>query len=161
MAALDHLDPRRVRGNDLRIGARTSAVDGTVTDRAGWGPGADEGVPQCMRLARATEVPRRPCAVCTHFRHDRGQERMRIEGLVAVPAAEGGFIQPQEGYVVREMSDVATDPRMIYSPGEYGLCLRWSGRLARRWARRDDRRAQEALTHRFSTCEEWAAVGRF
>ena len=125
---------------DATPGVVTRNADGGTTARFGYG-GVD-GAPQVSQIVQATEQPSSPCALCIHFAYDRGQNFFDREGLHTVPKTEGGFLQPGR---TRMVDDVVAGG--AYDSREYGFC-----RAARRGPR---------LTHRFSTCEKWAAIGKF
>ena len=166
MAIRDHLDPRRIRGTDVRLedagvapGGATANSDGTVSERFGSnfvGDSEEGGVPLTSKIVRSMDIPRQPCVMCRHFRYDSGQQFFDSEGLGQVSGPEGGFMRPEGG----TMQELATGEGGIYDSREYGACTRWSGRLARRWGF-DSRRARSQLAHRFSTCEEWILLGKF
>jgi len=151
MALKDHLDPRRARGNDLRLkGGQTVNPDGSLTTRESSDfLEGDPTAPTQTRITRSTSVPKRPCTMCRHFSYDKGQQFFDHEGVGQVPKSEGGIIKP--GSDGRAKGELATGDGGIYDSDEYGFCRRWTFRFGRR--------AQ--LTHRFGTCEEWEAVGRF
>lgn len=127
--------------HDASAGATTRDADGVATRRFGVGD-AGGGLPQTSVLARATEMPTKPCALCVFWAHDAGQTFLDREGITTVPKREGGFLRPGRTPMVDDQ--VAGG---AYDSREVGVC-----RAARRSFR---------LSHRFATCEKWAAIGKF
>lgn len=121
-------------------GTATRDADGVATRR--FGVGGAGGLPQTSILARATEMPTKPCALCVFWAHDAGQTFLDREGITTVPKREGGFLRPGRSPMVDDQ--VAGG---AYDSREVGVC-----KAARRSFR---------LSHRFATCEKWAAIGKF
>lgn len=120
-------------------GTTTAEGNGTATER--FGIGEEAGLPKTSQIVRtADSYPEKPCAICVFFKYDAGQNRMQKEGMLQVPNNQGGFLS--EGH--KPMTDDQTNGGP-YDAREYGHC----GAAKR-----------PMLTHRFSTCEKWAGIGK-
>ncbi len=122
-------------------GDATEDFDGAVSSRQGHDFVAPE-LPKASTIARATALPDNPCVLCVNFAYDKGQTFFDFEGIGEVAPKEGGFLRPKRNAIFDQHSDGGP-----YDSREYGFCLR------------SKRRPQ--LTHRFCTCEEWEAKGRY
>ena len=122
-------------------GASIDPTDAAVTTTRS----ADAAYPQRTTIVRTmTEIPEKPCVMCNHWRYDMGQNAYDRAGLVQVPEGEGGFLRPGTRPLFEQHSDAGA-----YDSREQGLCLKWS------------KGNSFQLSHRFATCPEWSAKGRF
>lgn len=138
--------PDRVRSDgrllpeDARLGTVTPGVAGHDS-YARYGSVFDEsGLPRASSIVHATDYPKQPCVLCVHFRYDKGQNFLDRHGALQVPREEGGFLVPG----THPINDETTEGGP-WDAREIGFCMR------SRWAR------TAALTHRFSTCKDWAS----
>lgn len=114
----------------------------------------DSGLERQKTLVRVGSVPKRPCATCTWFNHDKGQAFFDQEGLGQVPEEEGGFLKPGKVQLSAGRGRASIRPEGGFPADGAGgpfdsTAYGWCELAGRR------RRGSAQLTHQFQTCGGW------